>query len=429
MADYVASIGIDRGELKSGLRSAGADIDAAVRKAWGNAGSIVKGLKWGVPAGFAMAAKPIKDYGDLNRDVADQLARLERTSKRVWTSIGRDIAAGGVANQLNGLINKLDKLRQSAVDGLATFGKYVMGVLDATGGESTDAVTAALKAEEAAKKRAAYLIGGGLREFRAGSLDEDAVAKAAADKKREASLEALNEGSLANSPLEADRKLYEEISRQIDYIAEIERHRPAQARAVEEATAKRLEDEKKLDEVLRVQDETLKKQQHNLDARSRFLSNFRGERLDAAENRLGLIDPDTLDYAGRQKLEQDQRSLAVLRKEFSLTEKIKALEEDQLLTSDERLTQAAAWRSLTQERIDAINSQPSLGPRQFSGVFGGSLGLGHVGIGLESQVFGGGGVSSPLLATGRQQLKIAEDQLRELRKIADKAGAAGAQFQ
>lgn len=439
MADFTTTLGIDRDELKTGLAKAEVDINQSLRKSALGVGNIGKGIVGGIGTAIGLATKAVLDYGQVNSTVQSQINGLLRETKSLWADIGRDISSGGI-----GPLQKIVSVTREARSGITDFLADVfrgqaegggMGgaaaVLSWMNGDrsklNSAGVDEAMKKQESLDRRLAYE-SGTERQMRAerdaSRGNGDLAAAIVADRKREERLRAL-----AAAQGEYTAEVYRSKVAEIESQAAWERGAAKRERIERD----RLQNEHALQESYKqdldfwegVQDAI----DHNKQARSRFVSDFRGERLDAAENRLNLVDRDSLDYAGRKKLEQDQRELAVLREEFSLAEKIKALDEDQLLTGDERLTQAAAWRDLTRERINAINSQPLLGPRQFSGVFGGSLGLGHAGIGLDSQVFGGGAVSSPLLATGRQQLKIAEDQLKELRKIADKAGSAGAQFQ
>lgn len=189
--DREVSAGMDRLKMKAGgFAGEMAKANAKVKEQLTGFKNLGPAAGAAVGAAFGLATKAVMDYADKNDLVKGSLDSLKRASAEVWTSIGRDISAGGIGGVVE-FIETIDSARQASVDWIAgLFNSDVEGVGKAM--KDTENLIKAEKERRAIKEESARIEA----DILATSGDALGAATARARMDREAALKRINDMGL-----------------------------------------------------------------------------------------------------------------------------------------------------------------------------------------------------------------------------------------
>lgn len=361
-------------------------IRASFRKTFLEVGNVGRASMLGVSAAVGLAGKAIGDYAEKNSYAAAELSKVEAASSRFWTSIGRDISAGGTG-PLSEFIDMLGKAREQLTDDIA----------DNFNGGSSAEISEEMKKAEASQKEFA-------RERRKGEIEDAskqrmlelngdplkvADAKAnAAYKARMAEIKALGPGGdtkgLEAQALKEGQLIYQ--------------------KAVEEANQKKQAERERKE----VADEEARQQAENSEAEKTRRREALEDAREQSDFQLKALEVERLKADGQKD------AADILREQLSTAEDIARVNHNDQLTMERKAELIVAINATSESKLKALERGDTKEPNQR--LYTRSVSVG-ANAGLLGQVFGNGGGANPMLSEAKTQTVL-------LRQIAQKVGGA-----
>lgn len=394
--DRDVSEGMDRLKRKAGgMAAEWAKANDKVKEQFTGFKNFGPAAMGAVTAAYGMAIRAAMDYRDKNSYINAQMEDLETASRRVWTNIGRDISAGGVA-WLTDTVNLIEDVRVGLVDTLSPafreLGDLMTGQAIGNGVVDDMIVGDAMRAHELMDKEAKDRLAVEKEIFRL-SIDTERV-KGGGDSAKRMEIELQRKDALRNldamnlsggSDKENLRSMIEERAKWALHMVQLE---------ADQREQKDREEMNRAEELARKKEETARREQDALSiARQRAELDVQAVE---AESRRGKETKKVVD----SELE-----------EIDLARKILDVRQNEALTSVQKL--------------DLINRLQDVSAATVKGILSGSSGMRPDFYGVQSGVNSSAAVTrsangGPTMNIAVQTRDAAQRTARAVEKIAER---------
>jgi hypothetical protein len=335
--DRDVAAGLDRLAVKAGGFSGEmAKANAKVKEQLTGFKNLGPAAGAAVGAAFGLATKAVMDYADKNDLVQGSLDSLKRASADVWTSIGRDISAGGVGGVVE-FIKTIDGARQATVNWIAgLFNDDAEGVGKAM--KETENLIKAEKERRAIKEESARIEA----DILATSGDALGAATIRARMDRDAALKRINDMGLTAGADKDGLMALVENKYNADVLKARQDEADRRAKAQNDANAKD-----------KAEDDKVRAAREKADDEARARAAAR-ERLDME---LAAADLESK----RANMKKDEVIRA--EKELDLRRKIFEISENELLTADDKAGAIERLRAISEGETASLlkGAAPKIG--------------------------------------------------------------------